>query len=56
MLYIKYNLSKKVSNESNRGQNGESLRDAVTRGENRNGNFCIPGIVFEVLPKFRSNR
>jgi transposase InsO family protein len=29
------------------------LRD---RDENRNGNFRIPEIVFEILPKFRSKR
>jgi hypothetical protein len=26
------------------------------RGENGNSNFQIPGIIFEVLPKFRSKR
>jgi hypothetical protein len=28
----------------------------ASRDENRNGNFRIPEIVFEVLPKFRSKR
>jgi hypothetical protein len=28
----------------------------VSRGENGNGNFRIPGIIFEVLPKFSSKR
>jgi hypothetical protein len=26
----------------------------LASGENENGNFRIPGIVFKVLPKFRS--
>jgi hypothetical protein len=38
-----------------RGQ--PQTRDAVTtRGANGNDNFRIPGIIFEVLPKFRSKR
>jgi hypothetical protein len=27
-----------------------------TRGENRNDNFRIPGILFKILPKFRSKQ